>query len=62
MCVSVGGVLCVGKRKIHKIKELIGLTLLYFKMDVMPLVSETKMADARKQSVSGTHWQGEPRS
>ena len=30
-------------------------------MDVMPLVSETKMADARKQSVSETHWPGEPR-
>ena len=27
----------------------------------MPLVPETKMADARKQSVSGTHWPGEPR-
>ena len=30
-------------------------------MDVMPLVPETKMADARKQSVSGNHWPGEPR-
>ena len=30
-------------------------------MDIMPLVPETKMADARKQSVSGTHWSGEPR-
>ena len=30
-------------------------------MDVMLLVPETKMADARKQSVSGTHWPGEPR-
>ena len=29
-------------------------------MDVMPLVPKTKMADARKQSVSGTHWLGEP--
>ena len=27
----------------------------------MPLVPETKMADARKQSVSRTHWPGEPR-
>ena len=27
----------------------------------MPLVPETKMADARKQSVSGTHWPGELR-
>ena len=25
-------------------------------MAVMPLVPETKMADVRKQSVSGTHW------
>ena len=30
-------------------------------MDVMPLVPETKMADARKDSVSGTRWPGEPR-
>ena len=30
-------------------------------MDVMPLVPETKMADARKHSVSGTHWPREPR-
>ena len=30
-------------------------------MALMPLVPETKMADARKQSVSGTHWPGEPR-
>ena len=29
-------------------------------MAVMPLVPETKMADAHKQSVSGTHWPGEP--
>ena len=29
-------------------------------MAVMPLVPETKMADARKQSVSGPHWPGEP--
>ena len=29
-------------------------------MAVMPLVAETKMANARKQSVSGTHWPGEP--
>ena len=28
-------------------------------MDVMPLVSETKMADTRKHSVLGTHWPGE---
>ena len=27
----------------------------------MPLVHETKMADARKYSVSGNHWPGEPR-
>ena len=27
----------------------------------MPLVPETKMADTRKQSVSGIHWPGEPR-
>ena len=27
----------------------------------MPLVSETKMVDARKQSVSGTSWPEEPR-
>ena len=27
----------------------------------MPLVSETKMADVHKQSVSGNHWPGEPR-
>ena len=27
----------------------------------MPLVPETKMADARKLSVSGNHWPGEPR-
>ena len=27
----------------------------------MPLVPETKMADAHKQSVSGNHWLGEPR-
>ena len=26
----------------------------------MPLVPETKMADARKYSVSGNHWPGEP--
>ena len=31
-------------------------------MDVMPLIPETKMADARKQSVSGTHWPGEPKT
>ena len=31
-------------------------------MGVMPLVPETKMADTRKQSTSGTHWPGEPRS
>ena len=30
-------------------------------MVVMPFVPETKMADARKQSVSGAHWLGEPR-
>ena len=30
-------------------------------MDVMPLVPEIKMVDARKQSFSGTHWPGEPR-
>ena len=30
-------------------------------MDVMPLVPETKMADAHKQSVSGIHWPGEQR-
>ena len=28
-------------------------------MDVMLLVPETKMADARKKSVSGTSWPGE---
>ena len=27
----------------------------------MPLVPTTKMADARKYSVSGNHWPGEPR-
>ena len=27
----------------------------------MPLVPETKVAETRKQSVSGTHWSGEPR-
>ena len=27
----------------------------------MQLVPETKMADARKYSVSGNHWPGEPR-
>ena len=27
----------------------------------MPLVPETKMAEARKHSVLGTHWPGEPR-
>ena len=26
----------------------------------MPLVPETKMADAHKKSVSGNHWTGEP--
>ena len=30
-------------------------------MGGMPLVPETKMADAHKQSVSGNHWPGEPR-
>ena len=30
-------------------------------MVVMPLVPETKMADAHKQSVTGNHWPGEPR-
>ena len=30
-------------------------------MAVMPLVPETKMADARKQYVSGNYWPGEPR-
>ena len=30
-------------------------------MDVMPLVPETKMVDARKQSISGTHWPEGPR-
>ena len=30
-------------------------------MDIIPLVPETKMADARKHSVSGPHWTGEPR-
>ena len=30
-------------------------------MAIMPLVPETKMADARKKSVSGTHWPGELR-
>ena len=39
----------------------IGLTLLYFKMAVMPRVSETKMADVGKQSVSGTYWPGKAR-
>ena len=34
----------------------IRLTLTWFKIDVMPLVPETKMADARKHSVSGTTW------
>ena len=28
---------------------------------IMPLVSETKMADTRKYSVSENHWSGEPR-
>ena len=28
-------------------------------MDVMPLVPETKIVDAHKQLVLGTHWQGE---
>ena len=28
----------------------------------MPLVPATKMADARKYSVSGNHWPGEPRN
>ena len=27
----------------------------------MPLVPTTKMADARKYSISGNHWPGEPR-
>ena len=30
-------------------------------MDVMSLVPETKMVDARKHSVSGTNWPGEQR-
>ena len=30
-------------------------------MGGMPLFPETKMADARKYSVSGNHWPGEPR-
>ena len=30
-------------------------------MGVMPLVLETKIADASKQSISGNHWLGEPR-
>ena len=30
-------------------------------MGGMPLVPETKMADACKYSVSGNHWPGEPR-
>ena len=30
-------------------------------MGGMPLVPETKMADARKYSVSGNHWPEEPR-
>ena len=30
-------------------------------MCIMPLVPETKMADAHKQSVSGNHWPVEPR-
>ena len=29
-------------------------------MDLISLVPKTKMADARKQSVSRTHWPGEP--
>ena len=29
-------------------------------MGGMPLVPETKMADARKYSVLGNHWPGEP--
>ena len=37
------------------------LPVLYFKMVVMPLVPETKMVGAHKQSVSGTHLPGEPR-
>ena len=41
--------------------EFIGVTLQYFKMAIMPLVPETKMADTRKQSVSGTHWPRELR-
>ena len=42
--------------KLQGVFGCIGLTLLYFKIAVMPLVSKTKMADARKQSVSRTHW------
>ena len=30
-------------------------------MGGMPLVPETKMADAHKYSISGNHWPGEPR-
>ena len=30
-------------------------------MGVMPLVLETNIPDARKYSVSGNHWPGEPR-
>ena len=29
-------------------------------MDVMSLISETKMADVSKQSVLGTYWPEEP--
>ena len=42
-------------------ETVIGFTLLYFKVAVMPLVLETKMADVGKQSVLGTYWPGKPR-
>ena len=52
----------VRQHRHFELGEFIGLTLLYFRMAVIQLFPETKMADARKQSVLGTHCPGEPRS